>query len=402
MLAVSRALRGLLLATALTVGGCGGGGGGGTGVSPVAPPVIAASNQLLLTIAQNPDISSYITANMPYVTVTVCNATGNCAVVPHVLLDTGSEGLRLLASTVSGLNLAPVTAAGLPVGECAGFVSSVLWGAVRMASVQLGGETTSAQIPIQVFSDPTFTAASTPIAGTTTQVCQSPSPTSSASPTEQQLGANGVLGVGLFSTDGQSYYACTSSACSAVAPSTQVQNPVSALPVDSNGVIVTLPAVASVQNTVYGILTLGLDTQTNNALSGFTTIPADTGGNITVTMNGGSYPLSFIDSGSNAYFLDLPGVPVDGSGFFAPSSPLSYALTLSNASGSATFGAGLTVAATTLSSSLGPAAFPDLGSPSASNRSQDLGLPFFFGRSIAFAIQGASTSAGNGPFYAMH
>jgi hypothetical protein len=252
------------------------------------------------------------------------------------------------------------------------------------------------QVPIQVLSDPNFASATTPTTtGTTTSVCANA--TSSAS--EQQFGAKGVLGVGLFKNDTQLYYACTSSSCTRVTPPQQVANPVAALASDNNGVILSLPAVSSVQTSATGVLTFGLDTQSDNALDGYTVLPASSSGDITATMNGSSYPASFIDSGSNAYFLDLPSLPLDSSGFYAPTQPLSYPTTLS--AGSASYASSVTVA-TAGSQTLGTAVFPYLAAPSGTTRALDLGLPYFYGKSIAYAIDGATTLHGTGPYYALH
>ena len=423
MHACIRALRALFVPAALAFAltGCGGGGGGGstpatttgstsgatsstgsssTPGSTTTPPASGNANQVPVTVEQNPAISSYITANMPYVTVTVCNGIGSCVTVPQVLVDTGSYGLRLFSSAIGGLSLTPMQSSakstkGEPIGECASFVSSALWGAVRMASVSIGSNTTTGQIPVQVVGDTTFAPSTTALAGGGT-VCPNASPSAGA----QQFGANGVLGVGLFAKDGQAYYACSGSTCTATTPPSQVLNPVAALPSDNNGVVLTLPAVSSVQNSVSGTLTFGVDTQTDNTLGGYTILPADSLGYITVTLNASSYPKSYIDSGSNANFLALPGsVPVDSSGFYAPPTPQTYTVGVSG--GTASYSADVTVEKTS-PQTIGVAVFPYLASPSSSTLTQDLGLPFFYGRSIAYAINGASTAHGIGPYYAVH
>jgi len=45
-------------------------------------------------------------------------------------------------------------------------------------------------------------------------------------------------------------------------------------------------------------------------------------------------------------------------------------------------------------------AFPDLGGMNPTTGSFDWGLPFFYGRRIANAIEGYTTSAGTGPYVA--
>ena len=392
-----------LLAAVLALAGCGGGGGSSsTNSAPsssLAPSTLAA-NQLVVTVEQEPNVSSYITANMPYVTVDVCDAAGNCSTIDHVLVDTGSYGLRVFASAIdSRVQLTPMTStasttAGLPIGECAGFISSSVWGPVRIATIHMGSMSAN-QVPIQVLSDPNFASATTPTT-TTASVCGNATSWSS----EQQFGAKGVLGIGLFKKDQQLYYACTSSSCTRVTPPQQVANPVTALASgDNNGVILSMPAVGSVQTSAIGVLTFGLDSQSDNALDGYTVLPTSTSGDITVTMNGTSYPQSFIDSGSNTNFLDLPGVPTDAKGFYAPAQPISYPTTLS--AGGASYASNITVAAVG-TQTLGAAVFPYLAAPSGSTQALDLGLPYFYGKSIAYAIDGATTLHGTGPYYALH
>ncbi len=79
--------------------------GAATGGSTITPPTPVAVNTATVTVdagpaalASGPD--GYSAFNQPYVTVTVCapGSTSNCQTIDHVLLDTGSVGLRLLAA----------------------------------------------------------------------------------------------------------------------------------------------------------------------------------------------------------------------------------------------------------------------------------------------------------------
>ena len=104
------------------------------------------------------------------------------------------------------------------------------------------------------------------------------------------LGANGVLGVGLFQKDcGNTcttsngsippvYYDCPTSGCNPtyVTLAQQVPNPVTMLAFDNNGVMLYLPSVpAGGVTTVSGSLIFGVGTQANNALQSATvyTVP---------------------------------------------------------------------------------------------------------------------------------
>jgi hypothetical protein len=39
--------------------------------------------------------------NIPYVTLQICNATGDCQTIDHIEVDTGSSGLRILGSVLT-------------------------------------------------------------------------------------------------------------------------------------------------------------------------------------------------------------------------------------------------------------------------------------------------------------
>ena len=84
-------------ATSASAGGSAGtGGGGGNTIAGPAPNVAA------VTVSSGP--------NFLFTTVTVCApGTSTCATIPNVLVDTGSYGLRILAS--------PQGASGTAVGN---------------------------------------------------------------------------------------------------------------------------------------------------------------------------------------------------------------------------------------------------------------------------------------------
>ena len=92
--------------------------------------------------------------NKLYVAVTVCNTAQQCRTVPDVLVDTGSPGLRLFRSALVGLELDAVTARGHPVANWGRFASGALWGTLHWAEVRIGGVATTAAIPIELFDEP--------------------------------------------------------------------------------------------------------------------------------------------------------------------------------------------------------------------------------------------------------
>jgi len=382
-------------------------GGGGSISTSASLSVVAAlsSNAVAITVDLGPNGASF---NMPFVSVTVCQpGTTVCQTVDHVQLDTGSYGLRLLASAMNPTTLAvlpPVnTAQGTPVGECEQFVSGYTWGSVRRADIKLSGETALA-LPVQIVADQ---------ASPYTNVPGSCSSVGNDLGTVTSLGANGILGVGLFNQDcapcattpiSGRYYACTPSGCtSIVLPLTsQVANPVAAFSVDNNGVALVLPSVPpGGANSLTGTLVFGIGTQANNQLGSATVYATDSSGNFTTTYNHTAYNESFIDSGSNGLFFDDSSIPVCSSsaapGFYCPASTLSLSAINTSATGAASGTVKFTVEnIVSLANSVAAANVGGTGLTTGF----DWGLPFFFGRTVFVAIKGASTPGGNGPYWA--
>ena len=370
-------------------------------VTPTATP--SGPNVAPITVNAGPD-GNY--ANGAFASVTVCvPGTLTCQTIGGVLVDTGSVGLRVLSSALTIALPQQKAADGNPVVECLPFLASYTWGPVQTADVQIAGES-AGSVPIQVLSDSDFKVPS----GCTNSGMPS-------ADTLTTLGANGILGVGLFAQDcggacvslGASnpglYYECPSSGCVQTAePVTQqVQNPVALFASDNNGVIIELPAVSGAEASVNGALIFGIGTQSNNGLGGATVFTTDPNGLFTASYNGKSYPGSFIDSGSNGYFFletSITGVPTckNATGFYCPTNTANFTVTNQGdpaGSGSVTFGV---ANAETLFANPGDSAFGDLGGPAPDYF--DWGLPFFYGRSVYTAIEGKSAPGGTPPYWA--
>jgi hypothetical protein len=397
---------------------CACGGGGGSSVAPVNVPQLtglpippAVLNELAVTVDAGPSGTGY-NANRLYTDVTVCTP-GNitqCQTIKHVLVDTGSTGLRLLASAMApGLNLPRVSGDGsLPLLNCVNFIDNTFaWGPVALADVVLAGRTAK-QLPIQVIADT--------VASSLGPVCASGgSPITTAS----TLGANGILGVGLFKEDcgpqcalnprNGVYFTCTTSSCSAVVGSTaaltkQVTNPVSLFSSDSNGVVIDLPAVTvSGLPSLTGKLVFGIGTQVNNQAGATTVLFTNSVGRFTTQFGGQIMPDSFIDSGSNGLYFDS-SIPLCGSSvsdFYCPPVRLSLSATLIGvnltSSGVVTFAIDN---ATTLFVGGTNTVFTGLGGNINDSAVFDWGLPFFYGRRVFFGIEDESSPLGTGPYYA--
>jgi hypothetical protein len=383
-------------------------GSNGTGEAPGEP------NTTVLVVDSGPKGGPGYT-NGVFATVKLCvPGTATCKTIDHLLVDTGSVGLRVLESLLTGLPLPPVTSdAGNPLAECLPFVDGSAWGPVKAADVKIGGELAS-NIPIQAIGDELTFALPSTCTGMPINDLKS-------------LGSNGVLGVGVIPRDcGAScatassnpglYYECTAStSCTetAVPLAKQVPNPVAMFPVDNNGVIIQLPSVPwTGSSSVHGVLVFGIGTQTNNGLGAATAMQLEDGQHITTIFPTGGKPYkSFLDSGSNAlYILDATtsGIPQcatqNVSDFYCPPSTLNLTATISGGGESAPID--FVVANASVLSKQASYAFDDIAgpmpgySPNSGNPDFIWGLPFYFGRSVYTAIEGQPTPAGPGPYFA--
>ncbi len=398
-----------LLALFALVQGCGGGGGGGVPAAAAAganTPAPGIANALPISVEAGLGGS----VNLAFTSVTLCapGNSSNCQTIDNIVVDTGSSGLRIMhAALAPTLALAQQTdAGGNAVLECAFFVDGYTWGPVKLADLKVAGEAANS-LPIQVIGDPGYAKVPTRCAGT------GPSKNS-----VQELRANGILGVSVFRQDCGSacaqpnnrgmYYSCASSVCqqAAVALERQVQNPVSKFAVNNNGVIIQLPTVpATGAARVAGTLVFGIGTQSNNGLGAAAVVGVDpNSGNFTTLYKGGSYSASFLDSGSNGlFFQDTTAVCASTSaapGFYCPAATIDATAVIQGANRvSATLNFSIANAAALFAANPGFAAFANLGAPFTANNF-DWGLPFFYGRNVYTAIEGASTPAGPGPYVA--
>ena len=367
------------------------------------------------------------TVDLAFTTVTVCMpGTSTCQTIDHVQVDTGSEGLRILASVLT-LPLPQQTSNGNSAFECTQFADlTFLWGPIATADIQISGESAKS-VPVQIINPVTASP------GAPADCSQTANQQLTQDGTVFDLGANAMLGIGSFRQDCGSacalsvipatYYSCNSTGCSNATQTltAQVQNPVWMFASDNNGVILQLPAVPDAgQTNVSGSLTFGIGTQSNNGLGSAVILPVDSNfANFTVQFQGMNFTdVNFVDSGSNGYFfldsatltnppfnIPMPDCPKSSAlqGFYCPNPtiPLSASLIGSTANGTPV-GASRTISfnvasAQNLFNTTGTS-FNDLGGESSGNF--DFGLPFFFGRSVYTAIEGQSTPAGTGPYLA--
>jgi hypothetical protein len=385
----------------LLMTGCGGGGDATPSTAPNTPNVQA--------ITVDPGLTNNV--NLLFTTITICApGSSNCQTIDHVLVDTGSTGLRIMSSMLSpSLSLRQQTDAnGSPVTECGQFADGFTWGPVKMADVKISGEL-AGSVPIQVIGDPAF-----PVVPAS---CSAIGPSKSS---VQALGGKGLLGLGLFQQDcgtrcvqiaaRSNYYICPPSAVCQQTPislAQQLQNPVGMFPVDNNGFIIALPSVpATGAFRASGTMTFGIGTQGNNGLGNAQVIRVDTNtGTFTTFLNQSTYTDSFMDTGSNALYFADASIPTCTSGaasdFDCPAFTRNFTATQQGTNGAISI-VNFQVANANSLFAANPNAFAldNLAGPNPDPTSFDWGLPFFFGRKVFTAIDGQNTPAGPGPYLA--
>jgi hypothetical protein len=407
---------------ALLVAACGGGGGGGGGsgttssATNASTPTQSVTNtssttQVLAANAAAVTVDSGVSGvpNMPFVSVTVCApGTAQCQTIDHVLVDTGSWGLRVFASKLPPSLVLPQQkdASGNLLAECMQFFDGYTWGPVRLADVQIASEK-AASLPIQVI-DPGYSA--------TPSDCSS---VGASRNTPTALAANGVLGIGVFRHDcgancvqqavPATYYGCAGTSCTsiAVAEALQVANPIPYFTTDNNGSVLMLPSVASSgAASLSGQLVFGIGTQSNNGLGSAQVIGVSpSNGTFTTVQNGTTYARSIMDTGSTGLFFQTSALPACASpnnAYYCPASTEQLSATIEGVNGvnsAVTFDVGN---ATVLSQTYaGDVVMPLLAGPAfVTSTIFDWGLPFFYGRNVYAAVEQQSTPGGTGPYVA--
>lgn len=407
MNAVQRIALLAIVGSLAVLGGCGGGSGSTSVSKGTSTPATVNNVQPIIANAGPAGAGGYV--NGVFTSVTICvPGSSSCQAIDNVLVDTGSEGLRILSSVLT-IALPQVNdASNTPIVECNQFLDGYTWGPVRVADIKLAGEQASS-IPVQSIGDAAYP--------TVPSTCSSSGPSEGTLAT---LGANGILGVGPWRQDcggacavvGSSnaglYYTCPSSgSCTqaSVPLAKQLQNPVWMFASDNNGVVIELPSIPDTgAPSAIGSMIFGIGTQSNNSLGSAKVLGLDNTGSFTTTYNGKNYSGSFIDTGSNGYFFldsSTTGIPLcsgNANQFYCPASMQTLTATnvgVNSVSSTVTFKIGN---ATQLFANTADFEYDDLGGPGKSNF--DWGLPFFFGRNVFTGIEGQSSPGGVGPYFA--
>lgn len=414
----------LLCATllALLMSACGGGGGGGGATASASPAGSAESSsaptvtntspspQVLAANAVRVSVDSGVSGvpNMPFVSVTICApGTSSCQTIDHVLVDTGSWGLRVFAAQLPASMSLPQEkdGSGHLVAECMQFFDGYTWGAVKLADVQIAGEEASS-LPIQVI-EPGYASLPSDCAAVGA---------SRNSPAALQ--ANGVLGIGVFKHDcgancvqtavPAAYYSCSGTPCTSIplAEQYQVANPIPYFATDNNGSILSLPTVSGGVQAVSGQLIFGIGTQANNSLGSAQVIGVSPqNGTFTTVQNGTTYSHSILDSGSTGLFFQTSALPVcasPNSAYYCPTSTQLLSAMIQGVNGTtSTVNFSVGNAASIAQTYASDAALPLLAGPAFVTSSIfDWGLPFFYGRNVYAAVEQQTTPGGTGPYVA--
>lgn len=387
--------------------------------SLMASQVTFAATTASFSVSNPPNVMPVSFLNFqPVVTVTVClPGTQSCQTIPNVMLDSGSDGLRVFATGLP---------TGLPAVQNAGgdhkvALCSVLgggkatWGPIVYADVILGGER-ALKVPIQAM-DSTFPGLP--------DGCQN-----LATDRASMSGLNGILGVGTGlrpqaqrRPKGNGFFSCQGSHCTPCdglldwgkcvgnfpAPPSDF-NPIHFLTVDNNGWILQLPTPAvDGSDSLTGTLILGLGTQKNNLpppeLQKF---PIDAEGFFPVEFRGQIYK-GVLDTGTAFWVFPQELTDVahcKGHGrvaqFYCPPSPVDYQIVLLNRSTQKSAAISFQIINATLLKHSGAAnnIGLSLGEESFAQGIFLLGAPFFMGRTIYYGLIGAQTPLGPGPFNA--
>ena len=394
----------------------------------VLPSGATNTNRVALTVDGGP-APPY--PNGVFTSVNICApGTNTCQTVDHVLVDTGSFGLRILQSVLtSSLSLPDlVDSNNNPIFNCVAFLDgSFLWGPVAEADLRFNGEVAGAAL-LQVISS---SNSNIPTACTNGGTVNENTP--------QLLAANGILGIGPEPTDcelsganlcdgslGQiipAYFSCPSGTCSTgtaaitIPESSQVVNPTVLFATDNNGVAVSMQALSGVAPSATGSMTFGIGTQSNNALGSATILTFDASDSFETNFDGENLTSSFIDSGSNGFFFsnfvaNIPTCSVNTS-FFCPASTLSLTATNTGTNNAvSTVGFKVDNADNLFNNNPGDEAFSNLAGPQNSTPPAacnsdgsgdctfDFGLPFFYGRTIFTAIDGQNAPSATPPWVA--
>lgn len=345
-------------------------------------------NRLPITVGKGLDASpdALFDINIPTVSLVVC-LPGNaslCRRIDHILLDTGSSGLRIFRNVLP-FDPPPLSWEGRSVYECLPFGTANLWGQLGAIDVRLGREPFLRSLPVQIMGRNPVRSLQHILPPTCAQKVPD-------RPEETFAGFNGILGIAPQRYDFGFDYLCEKSHCSLWAPSVpfQVPNPVMLLPEDNNGVVLSFPRTPSNGNgPISGELRFGIWTQADNRIpSASTTYFLDGTGSLRALSGLSRIPVR-IDSGTNfslmpSSYWRFPSCPQPISSFACPPEPTVFPLLIQGDSGPSMGLVALSVRDARVILEKNSSVLPGIlykGKDSPFPMIE-LGLPFFLGRTI--------------------
>ena len=340
--------------------------------------------------------------NILFVDVTVCNAAHDCRTVPNVQVDTGAVGLRLYREALDGLALDAVTDdAGRPLAQWTKFGTGHLWGTLHRAQVSLGKVATKEAIPIQLYDWPS-------------RVERLPAGYHDDDARQALiLMGNGILGISPRLLWTKRYYALRAprgpgakSKASDWKPAyvdetRQLANPIAHFPPPyDNGSVISLPDVdwRHGQGEVHGWLGLGIGAPTENLFPvGARRISHDLDKHDRFWVTLDERPFKVLtDSGCNVVLLDLDalGYARDpaGLGYYHADAPTPLKLSVSADANVFELSRPLYLGSVKnlRKAYLGYGVLPMLvACDDKPDKYNLLGLPFFYGRTVATGLRGA-------------
>lgn len=362
------------------------------GSASSSPAQVTASNSVQITAGSGYNGNGY---NTPYVTVTVCQPnTTICQTVDHILLDTGSVGLKIDQSQLqTTLPSITQTGSGLPISVCNLYGSGYVFATANYADVYIGGEK-APNIPVQIIDDSTSQSG----------VPSSCSNQGAFVDFSNSSGAKGIIGVNPMINLGNNTnldYTCTGGVCTEInsgIPVTYLNvNPVGYfVSGNNNGEVVSLPTVsANTNSNITGTLTFGINTESNNQvptnISSVQGDPNDFIGRFIGLSSGAYFPTMF-DSGTNHFRFYSTEINLCGE-LYCPSSSTAWTSQISSYNMSVS---AIPLSSIITSQTVAYSLMPNLGL-SAQSGSGLYGLPFYFGKNIYLGFVGSNSSMGSGP-----
>jgi len=370
----------------LFISGCNGGGGSSGSSSQ------SANNQLPVVVDRGVNESAPL--NRPFVTVTLCvPGTNTCQTIDHVLLDSGSDGLRVPASVLANRSSYPqlMSPTSQPLYTCANYAAGYDFGSVNTADVKLGGLTAKA-VPFQIIDD------SQP------QIGIPDSCNSSGSYFDfVAAGQNAIVGIRNWVYDEDRSYTCNDGGCTEInnlPESMLIGSPIIRIPGNNNGASIQFPSVpANGAQSFIGVLTIGINTQANNSIGSDVSLLYTRDSLFKASYNNVNQASTF-DSGTPYIIFTDNGIPLCNAGaaegFYCPVSPMLINAVFSNFDGGNQVNASYllqnpliyydnAVANNTL---LPYAGAPCSGCESFADSIFLWGLPYFYGKTIYSGFPG--------------